>query len=149
MDGQEESVAKSRSAPLLSGPDAKTMDEYEQSQQREDWDTNHRIIAETWRRLFVKHSRRPTYGEIAVETKLHINTVTKHFKTLTLDRLMESWRGQSDVVMAGLMKAIAKGNPIAVKVYYEITQGLGKDHNVNLGVQPGQVLTIGGKEISF
>ncbi len=101
---------------------------------RPDWDVNHENIKEAFLRLLKENSgKRPSFRELSNETGLHVNTISKHVKGLTIE-MDGVYKLLTEDVVISIYKAAVKGNVSAMKLWFQVVNGW---------VEPSEVIHSG------
>ncbi len=87
------------------------------------WELNHSIIRDSYVNLIKKLKRKPTYPEVAEDSKLSETTIKKHIDTLKFEPQKHPLRILSDDVLISIANSARGGSAASQKLWMQICEG--------------------------
>ena len=100
------------------------------------WDLNHQIIRDSYVNLIRELERKPTYEEVAKDSKLSINTIKKHIKELKFDPLKHPLRVLTDDILISIAKSAKEGSYASQKLWMQVCEGWSEKQEITHGLSP-------------
>lgn len=106
---------------------------------RQVWEQNHAEISRCLHNFLVEHRRPPTRNELAQETKLSRQTITKHLQQFTeaesYKHERKAFKMLSNRVLQRVYESALEGNTRAARLYLEMCGELGSKNSKNYFIQ--------------
>lgn len=106
---------------------------------RQVWEANHAEISRCLHNFLVENRRPPTRNELAFETKLSRQTITKHFRQFTetesYKHERKAFRMLSNRVLERVYESALEGNVRASRLYLEMCGEIGGKNSKNYFIQ--------------
>jgi len=101
-----------------------TNDQNTSLSKRSDWEANQFTVRKEVLESYLEHRVVPTQEQLAERCGLSRSTVQRHLQHLSLEDVVPQYRAFGEMVIDKLMmRAIASGDPSAVKLYFQLVFG--------------------------
>ena len=103
---------------------------------RHDFENNHNLICEAFKRLAKDLNKVPTYEEMAAATGLHRDTIYRHFRDYKYADRVEKFKSLTDDVLVSLYSMATKGkNHRAADLFMKHIEGRGDKLNIDINIK--------------
>jgi hypothetical protein len=119
--------------------------EPESEERRSDWIGNHVAMETAFFELVKMNKRMPTQKEISEHSGIPYSTVKRHFDEFDLGEIVQQARTATGRVLLGLINGASRGNPAAVKLFFQIIHKWREGMEVS--IPRAEHLFMGGKTI--
>lgn len=117
---------------------------------RKDWRDNHALVLDTFLRLMKTYKRKPTLDELANQTGLSVQAVSRHLKTDEFTDTKEDLRILTSNVLLSIYSAAMQGKTQSQRLWLEVVEGwkptTGIDLNLNVKTEAVIVLPTNNRE---
>jgi heat shock protein HspQ len=105
----------------------------EDEKKRRDWEINDTLICTAFCDLLLANQKLPSVQAVAEKCQLSHKTVDRHLKDANFDTFKQKFRAGNEKVMLNLFRQAATSDNVSmIKLWFEITEGLGTKKQVDI-----------------